>query len=234
LTAIQPIRRTCTRIALLAVCSAATLAAAENLVVPQPVQNVAKQMITRDVLEASIRFLSSDALEGRGPASRGDELARLYLATELEKLGYEPGGPNGEWQQRFDIVGVTARVPGAWTFKAKGKDLELKWGEDYIVASGVQEEKSVVSDAELVFVGYGIQAPEYRWDDYKGMNLKGKVLVMLNNDPEGDPKLFEGDRRLYYGRWTYKYESAARQGDHCSYHTVGRLSLAGGANLVER
>jgi Zn-dependent M28 family amino/carboxypeptidase len=76
----------------------------------------------------------------------------------------------------------------------------------------VQEEKATIDGAEVVFVGYGIQAPEYRWDDYKGMDLKGKVLLMLNNDPEWDPKLFEGERRLYYGRWTYKYESAARQG----------------------
>jgi Zn-dependent M28 family amino/carboxypeptidase len=90
--------------------------------------------------------------------------------------------------------------------------VDLKWRDDYIAVSGLQSEKVSVDDAELVFVGYGIQAPEYKWDDFKGMSLKGKVLVMLNNDPDWDPKLFAGTRRLYYGRWTYKYESAARQG----------------------
>ena len=102
----------------------------------------------------------------------------------------------------------------------------------------LQNDKVSVDDAELVFVGYGIQAPEYKWDDFKGVNLKGKVLVMLNNDPDWDPKLFAGKRRLYYGRWIYKYESAARQGAAGAIiiHTtaVRRLSLAGDPELLGR
>src|SRR5690606_7354145 len=90
--------------------------------------------------------------------------------------------------------------------------VELEQGRDFIVASGMQSTRAVVDDAELVFVGYGIEAPEYDWDDFKGADLSGKVLVMLNNDPDWDPSLFAGVERLYYGRWTYKYESAARQG----------------------
>ena len=90
--------------------------------------------------------------------------------------------------------------------------VDLRWYDDYIAASGVQQAQGAIDNAELVFVGYGIQAPEYRWDDFKGMDLKGKVLLMLNNDPDWDPKLFAGKKRLYYGRWTYKYESAARRG----------------------
>jgi Zn-dependent M28 family amino/carboxypeptidase len=172
----------------------------------------AAKAIDRSSLQAPIRFLADDLLEGRGPASRGDETAQLYLASTLEFLGYQPILPNGEWQQRFEIVGIKSDMPKTWELKAGGQTVDLKWWDDYIGASGLQEPASTIKDAELVFVGYGIQAPEYQWDDFKGVDLKGKVLVMLNNDPDWDPKLFEGNRRLYYGRWSYKYESAARQG----------------------
>jgi Zn-dependent M28 family amino/carboxypeptidase len=175
-------------------------------------EQTAKTLITRNTLEAPIRLLASDALEGRGPATRGDQLARLYLATELEGLGYQPGFANGQWQQPFDIVGIKADMPRTWSFQAPHGRVDFKWRDDYVAVSGLQSDKVSVDDAELVFVGYGIQAPQFKWDDFKGVNLKGKVLVMLNNDPDWDPKLFAGKRRLYYGRWTYKYESAARQG----------------------
>ena len=173
----------------------------------------AAMRIDRASLEAPIRFLSSDLLEGRGPATRGDELTQLYLATEMQAIGLEPGGENGTWYQPFDIVGINAKVPDDWSFRAKnGQQVTLKRWDNFIAASGVQKDRSVIENAELVFVGYGIEAPEYKWDDFKDVDLKGKVLVMLNNDPDWDPKLFEGSKRLYYGRWTYKYESAARQG----------------------
>jgi Zn-dependent M28 family amino/carboxypeptidase len=180
--------------------------------VPAPVTTAANTLITQSALEAPIRFLASDALEGRGPATRGDQLTRLYLQTQLEALGYQPAGPEGRWQQPFDVVGVKATFPAMWTFATHDGNVDLKWWDEYIAGSGVQLDHGSIDGAELVFVGYGIQAPEYHWDDFKGMNLKGKVLVMLNNDPDWDPKLFEGKRRLYYGRWMYKYESAARQG----------------------
>ena len=172
----------------------------------------AAKAITRNTLEPTIRYLADDLLEGRGPASRGDVLSRLYLQTTLESLGFQPGAPGGGWQQPVEMVGITSEVPKTWDFQAGGKTVPLKWWDDFIAASGVQSPTATLKDAELVFVGYGIQAPEYQWDDFKGMDLKGKVLVMMNNDPDWDPKLFEGNRRLYYGRWTYKYESAARQG----------------------
>jgi Zn-dependent M28 family amino/carboxypeptidase len=186
-------------------------APAASLQLPPGAERAAKA-IDRSSLEAPIRFLADDLLEGRGPASRGDETAQLYLASTLESLGYQPILPNGEWQQRFQIVGIKSDMPKTWELKAGGQTVDLKWWDDYIGASGVQEPASTIKDAELVFVGYGIQAPEYQWDDFKGVDLKGKILVMMNNDPDSDPKLFEGNRRLYYGRWTYKYESAARQG----------------------
>jgi Zn-dependent M28 family amino/carboxypeptidase len=190
------------------VCSVALAAAP----VPAPVEQAGRTYITRNTLEAPIRFLSSDALEGRGPATRGDQLARLYLATQLEQLGFEPGGPGGQWQQPFDMVALKGQFPKSWSFQGKNGRVDLALRDDYIAVSGLQRESVSIDDAELVFVGYGIQAPEYKWDDFKGMSLKGKVLVMLNNDPDWDPKLFAGKRRLYYGRWIYKYESAARQG----------------------
>ncbi|MEO8019678.1 MAG: M28 family metallopeptidase [Pseudomonadota bacterium] len=187
-------------------------AAAGPFDIPTDVESVAKRAINAGALEAPIRFLASDALEGRGPATRGDALTRLYLATELQSLGYLPGGESGSWEQPFDIVGVTAHLPAVWSFQGKGSAVELKLSTDYIAGSGVQAPKASIHDAGLVFVGFGIEAPEYQWDDFKGVDVKGKVLVMLNNDPDWDPKLFAGKTRLYYGRWTYKYESAARHG----------------------
>jgi Zn-dependent M28 family amino/carboxypeptidase len=176
------------------------------------VVRASEQAITRATLEAPVRFLADDALEGRGPATRGDQLARLYLSTQLQALGFEPGGPNGQWEQQFDIVGAVAQMPATWSFSAKNQKVELQRRDDFIINSGIQSEQVAVNEAEVVFVGYGIEAPEYRWNDFKGRDLKGKILLMLNNDPAADPKLFEGEKRLYYGRWGYKYESAARQG----------------------
>lgn len=206
-----------------AVALAATLAAPAILnaqagkATPAPIQvdpaaEQAAKVITADVLRSPIRFLSDDLLEGRGPASRGDRLAQAYLASTLELLGYEPGAGNGSYIQPVPVVGVKSEVPKTWEFRKGGQNLTLNWWDEFIAASGVQNEKSVVDNAELVFVGYGIEAPEYQWNDFKGMDLKGKVLVMLNNDPDWDPKIFAGNTRLYYGRWVYKYESAGRQG----------------------
>ncbi len=171
-------------------------------------------------LAATVRFLSSDALEGRGPGSRGDQVARLYLSSELEALGLVPGvgtgagagSPSPTWEQSFPMVGIDSQAPATWEFQAPGGRVALARREEFIAASGVQAATATIQDSEVVFVGYGIQAPEYGWDDFKGVDLRGKVLLMLNNDPDWDDALFAGKRRLYYGRWTYKYESAARQG----------------------
>jgi Zn-dependent M28 family amino/carboxypeptidase len=181
-------------------------------VVPPAVDRAARTFITPGALQAPVRFLASDLLEGRGPGTRGDELARLYLQTQLEGIGFQPAFANGAWQQPFDIVGLTGAFPKTWSFAGKGGKVDLGYRVDYIAVSGQQAAQVSVNSAELVFVGYGIQAPEFHWDDYKGMKLAGKILVMMNNDPDWDPKLFAGTRRLYYGRWAYKYESAARQG----------------------
>lgn len=192
--------------------TAATLAAvAVAQAVPDAVEQAARSYITRGALEAPIRFLSSDLLEGRGPATRADQLTRLYLQTRLEGMGYRAAFGTGAWQQPFDIVGIKSQFPKSWNFQGKNARVDLAWRDDYIAASGLQSESVALDDAELVFVGYGIQAPEYQWDDFKGADLAGKILVMMNNDPDWDPNLFAGKRRLYYGRWDYKYASAARQ-----------------------
>jgi Zn-dependent M28 family amino/carboxypeptidase len=196
---------------LLALLPTAAVAQQASLPLPPGAEEAVKA-IDRDALEAPIRFLADDLLEGRAPGSRGDELARLYLAATLEAIGFEPGGPDKSWQQPFDIVSITSEPPRTWDFRAGGKTVALTFRDEFIAGSGVQKDRAVLQNAELVFVGYGIQAPEHKWDDYKGADLKGKVLLMLNNDPDWDPQLFEGNRRLYYGRWTYKYESAAQQG----------------------
>ena len=190
-------------------------APAPPAVAPDPFAagDAAGKVITGDILRDQIAKISSDEFEGRGPTTRGDIATRAYLVDQLKGLGYEPGGGAPDaWQQPFDLVGVKAEMPPTWTFTHKGKSIGMKWWDQYIAGSGVQTARGAIKNAEVVFVGYGIQAPEYGWDDFKGKDLKGKVLLMLNNDPDWDPAIFAGTTRLYYGRWTYKYESAARQG----------------------
>ncbi len=172
----------------------------------------AAQQIESEYMREIIKEISQDSYEGRGPGSRGDVKARTYLAERLAELGLEPAAADGSWEQPFDLVGVNSDQPDEWVFDGADESLTLKQWEQFIVGSGIQEEAAGVTDAELVFVGYGIQAPEFDWDDYKGVDLKGKVLLMMNNDPDWDPELFAGDTRLWYGRWDYKYLSAARQG----------------------
>ncbi len=179
---------------------------------PAAAAQKAAEVIDERNLKEVITYLADDRLEGRGPGSRGDTLARQYLIEQMQQLKFQPGAPGDTWEQPFEIVGITSTAPQTWTFRAGGKKVDLEWWDDYIASSGVQEPTAQIADAELVFVGYGIQAPEYEWDDFKGVDVTGKVLVIMNNDPDWDPALFEGDRRLLYGRWTYKYEKAAEVG----------------------
>jgi Zn-dependent M28 family amino/carboxypeptidase len=175
-------------------------------------ERTAARTINADVLRGHIRFLSSDLLGGRGPATPGDRLAQQYIAAQMEGIGLEPGAPGGGWLQPLDIVGITSHNPDMATVTRGGEKADLKYKDDYIAFSGVSTPEARLDNAEIVFVGYGIVAPEYQWDDYKGVDVKGKVLLMMNNDPAGDPKLFAGKTRQYYGRWTYKYEIAAKKG----------------------
>ena len=199
---------------------------APAVVAPQPTQSsvalyltgghaaaeVAAATISGDYMRDIIVEISDDSYEGRGPGSRGDAKAREWLAQQLEAMGLEPGGDDGSFDQPFDLVGVNATQPDTLTFEGHGTSMTIKQWDQFIVFSGVQAERAEILDAELVFVGYGIQAPEFDWDDYKGMDLTGKIAVIMNNDPDWDPDLFGGETRLWYGRWDYKYLTAARQG----------------------
>ncbi len=172
----------------------------------------AAAQITGEYMRKIVKEISHDKYEGRGPGSRGNVAARQYLAAEFEAMGLEPGAADGGWEQPFDLVGINTDQPDEWTFLRGDNSLTLKQWDQYVVSSGLQSERAEFENAEVVFVGYGIQAPEYDWDDYKGQDLTGKVLLIMNNDPEWDPELFAGETRLWYGRWDYKYLSAARQG----------------------
>jgi hypothetical protein len=159
-----------------------------------------------------VRFLADDLLEGRAPGSRGERLATRYIAAQMEAAGLAPGAEGGSFFQKVPLVGVSPKLPPAVTVTGAGKSVTLRVPSEVVVFSGTQEGEARLADAEVVFVGYGIVAPEYQWDDYKDVDLKGKVALVMNNDPESDPALFAGKTRLWYGRWDYKYLQAARKG----------------------
>ncbi len=173
----------------------------------------AMQKIDPERIRAHVRFLSRDLLEGRGTGQRGGDIAAEYIATQFALDGLQPAGDNGTFLQKVPMVGVTPDP--ATTFSlvgSSGPAKDLKPLTEYVAYNETQQPESDV-DAEIVYVGYGIEAPEYNWDDYKGADVKGKVLLMLVNEPPSDdPKLFNGRALTYYGRWTYKYEEAARKG----------------------
>jgi Zn-dependent M28 family amino/carboxypeptidase len=169
--------------------------------------------IDAERIRAHVKFLADDLLEGRGTGTRGSELAANYIATQFALLGLQPAGDAGGFLQKVAFVGVkTLPATTAALQPAHGDALSLKLAEDFVTSNQTQTE-SVEIDAPIVFVGYGIDAPEYRWDDFKGVDVKGKVvLVIVNEPPSKDPKFFNGEALTYYGRWTYKFEQAARKG----------------------
>jgi Zn-dependent M28 family amino/carboxypeptidase len=161
-------------------------------------------------MDAHLRFLASDLLEGRAPATRGGRLAAEYIAAQFQALGLEPAGANGTYFQPVALVGMTPQPTFSW---GKPGQLDSLSFRDQFVAWAERPEADIAADGEVVFVGYGIRAPEWQWDDYKGMDLHGKMLLMLVNDPGlVDTTVFLGKTLTYYGRWTYKLEEAARQG----------------------
>jgi hypothetical protein len=175
-------------------------------------EKTAAQAITENVIRGHVRFLASDLLEGRAPASRGDVLAQQYIQAQMEAIGLQPGAPDDGWLQKVPLVGIVGRVPDNLSISKGGQAVDFKKMGDYVAFSGTQKPESTIQNGEIVFVGYGIVAPEFQWDDYKDVDVKGKVLLMMNNDPEDDPKLFGGKTRLWYGRWDYKYMVAAQKG----------------------
>jgi Zn-dependent M28 family amino/carboxypeptidase len=173
----------------------------------------ALETIVADRLLADVSTLAADDFAGRGPGSDGDRAARAYLAGRLAELGFAGFFDEGSYEQPVEIVGLTTHPPDAWIFEAAdGSSAAFSFGDEFMLMAGVQRPEITVDGAEVVFVGFGIQASEEDWDDFKAMDLSGKVLLMLNDDPDWDPELFGGERKLSYGRWDAKYAAAARQG----------------------
>jgi Zn-dependent M28 family amino/carboxypeptidase len=173
----------------------------------------AEAHVTAAAIAGPLRFLSDDLLEGRAPGTRGSELTQRYIATEMQTMGLAPGGDDGGWLQKVPLVGVTAHVPPRITFTGPAsRHLTLSVPDDLVVVAGEQARHSMLDASDVVFVGYGIVAPEYHWDDYKDVDVHGKVVLVMNDDPSSDPALFGGKTRLWYGRWDYKYLEAAKHG----------------------
>lgn len=207
-----------------AVCALLLLACLRGiplLAQPSPPENLrnAMESITSENLLNHVKILASDAYEGRGPGGRGEDLTVQYLIQQFQQIGLQPGNPNGTWTQEVPLVGIQSE--SAAELELKDKKQTITYPQDYVAWTSRPEPEVAVKDSSLVFVGYGVQAPEYRWDDYKGANLKGRALVMLVNDPQIphpedssrlDPRYFKGKEMTYYGRWTYKLEMAAKQG----------------------
>ena len=165
-------------------------------------------------IRATVKYLSDDSLEGRGTGQKGGDKAADWIAAQFKSYGVLPAGDNGTYFQSVDFYGVTTdpkETQLAFVPKS-GEPITLKFADDFVATDQTHSEKSEI-DAPIVYVGYGIHAPEYNWDDYKGVDLKGKVLLMLVNEPPSDdPNFFKARALTYYGRWTYKYEEAARRG----------------------
>jgi Zn-dependent M28 family amino/carboxypeptidase len=162
-------------------------------------------------MDARLRYLADDLLEGRGPGTRGGELAAKYIASEFGALGLEPAGPGGSYFQPVALVGMKPHPTLRWG--PAGHEQPLVYGDDFVSWAETPDSQVAVSGADVVFVGYGVNAPEWHWDDYQGLDVHGKVLLMLVNDPGlEDSTIFNGRALTYYGRWTYKLEEGARRG----------------------
>src|SRR5579883_892863 len=169
--------------------------------------------ISGDRIRAHVKFLSSDLLEGRGVGARGGGLASEYMATQFALIGAKPAGDKGTYFQKVSLIGSEPQPSSRLAAVADtGETISFRWLDEF-VGVNLQQTPNVEFDAPAIFVGHGITAPEYDWDDYKGVDARGKVVVLFTNEPPSDdPKFFAGRALTYYGRWTYKYEEAARRG----------------------
>src|SRR5213596_247764 len=174
---------------------------------------------TPDGLLAHIKVLASDEFEGRAPGTKGEELSVKYISDQFKQIGLKPGNPDGSYVQEVPLAGIKSEP--RMSFTVGDKTTELKYPDDFVATSARLQPEIKVNNSDVVFVGYGIVAPEYGWDDYKDVDVRGKTILMLINDPaipdpadpsKLDPKMFKGSAMTYYGRWTYKYEIAAQKG----------------------
>ena len=191
---------------------------AEQAINHAPVPAEAVNAIDSATILRHIRVLADDSLLGRAPGSTGEAKTVAYLEAQFRALGLEPGNPDGSYFQKVPLVGITPQGSPALTFARGGTKRVLKWRDDFVAWTKHLAAQAKLEGSELVFVGYGIEAPEFNWDDYKGSDLTGKTLVMLVNDPPlPDSTLFGGRAMTYYGRWTYKYEQGMK------HHAAGVL-----------
>lgn len=214
-------RRTSTSIAaaFLGMAAVACASVEETYDASDPAVNAAAEAITADGFLAQIRDLSADSMEGRGPGTTGEAKAVAYLERRFREIGLEPGNPDGSYIQNVDLIGYTSSPRASIT--AGGRPFTLRFPDDYVASSRHDRPRTTVENSEIVFVGYGVVAPEYGWDDYKDVDVRGKTILMLVNDPAvpalDDPEaldttMFKGRAMTYYGRWTYKYEIASEKG----------------------
>ena len=178
----------------------------------------ALEAITPDGLLAHIKVLASDEFEGRAPGTKGEELSVKYITDQFKKIGLKPGNPDGSYTQEVPLAGIKGEPK--MSIAIGDKITELKYPEDFVASSARLRPEISIDNSDVVFVGYGIVAPEYGWDDYKNVDVRGKTLLMLIGDPpvpdptdpsKLDDKMFKGKAMTYYGRWTYKYEIAAQK-----------------------
>lgn len=189
---------------------------------PAPPATVAQMpAIDQNAILERIKVLASDEYEGRAPGTKGEDLTVRYLVEESKKLGLQPGNPDGTYVQKVPLVGITGAEAKPLTVTKGGQKRTFKWSDDVVAWTKRVTDTVAIDGSDMIFVGYGVTAPEYNWDDFKGVDVKGKTLVVLVNDPQVpdaadpsklDPKLFNGQAMTYYGRWTYKYEKAAELG----------------------
>ncbi len=189
-----------------------------------------------DTMKAAVETLSSDAFEGRAPGTAGEEKTLAYLVEQFQKAGLQPGN-NGSWFQDVPLVAITAKNVSDLSFTGGSAPMKLKYGPEFVAATYRVTPRIEVKDSPVVFVGYGINAPEKGWNDYAGVDVKGKTVVILVNDPDWEtPEAkgeFNGRAMTYYGRWTYKYEEAARQGAAAAIIVHQTEPAAYGWNVVQ-
>jgi Zn-dependent M28 family amino/carboxypeptidase len=198
----------------LAACQRQAPPAAEPATTPAAAAWTFQDAIAPGDFAEHVKVLSSDAFEGRGPGTPGEDKTVEYIKAQMQRIGLQPGN-QGQWFQTVPMVETTADPSTSLRLDVAGKPRTLVFGDDMVIGTRTGQPEVKVDASDLVFVGYGVDAPEQHWNDYAGIDVKGKTVVMLVNDPgfhAGDASLFEGKRMTYYGRWTYKFEEAARKG----------------------
>jgi Zn-dependent M28 family amino/carboxypeptidase len=188
---------------------------------PPKVPLSALPQIDPDKILDDIKVLASDKFQGRAPGTPGEQMTVDYLVSQFKSLGLKPGNPDGTYIQKVPLVGITGTETKPLVFSKGSDTLQLKWKDDVVAWSKHVAPSASISNSDVVFAGYGVTAPEYNWDDFKGLDVKGKTVIVLVNDPpipdpsdpsKLDPKTFGGRAMTYYGRWTYKFEEGARRG----------------------